>query len=321
MTDPLGTTPARTATTTGLDDAGAPVAPPGLAPGSLPAAGVTDASSRRIKVENLRLLVKKPTFVVGSLIFLWWVVCAIWASSFVPYNPDAQNFLLFNAAPSAHHLFGTDRIGRDVLSRVLVGAQSILVIAPLATLVGTAVGSIIGLFQGYFRGVLDNLLGRLVDAALAIPGVMVAFIFIVGLGSSNETIILVIGFIFAILISRTVRTAVLQERELDYVAAAKLRGENAFHIMFVEILPNVFGPILVEFTVRLGYAIFWVATLSFLGFGVQPPTPSWGTDMAYNYGQLSAGYWWETVFFALAIASLVVSVNLISDSMNEVLVQ
>jgi peptide/nickel transport system permease protein len=129
----------------------------------------------------------------------------------------------------------------------------------------------------------------------------------------------VIGLVFTPLIARTVRAAVLLERELDYVAAARLRGEGSLYIMFVEILPNVSGPILVEFTVRLAYAIFTVLTLSFLGLGVQPPSPDWGLDIASNYGQAAAGFWWEVLFDALAIATLVVSVSLISDAIQGVL--
>lgn len=317
----LGKGPLQAAVTTGLDEKGAPVAEPPVSSGGPPAAGAVDASSQRLKLEYSRQLLKSTSFVIGALILLWWIVCAIWGHDFTPYNPLTTNVLNFNAPPSGAHWFGTDSVGRDVLSRVIAGARDILVIAPLATLLGTASGTLIGLFQGYFGGVLDNVLGRLVDALLAIPGVMVAFIFVAAIGSSDRTIVIVIGFVFAILISRTVRTAVLQERQLDYVAAAKLRGENAAHIMFVEVLPNILGPILVEFTVRLGYAVFYVATLSFLGFGVPPPTPDWGTDIFNNYQLLSAGYWWEVLFFALAIASLVIAVNLISDSMSEVLVQ
>jgi peptide/nickel transport system permease protein len=114
---------------------------------------------------------------------------------------------------------------------------------------------------------------------------------------------------------------VLLERDLDYVAAARLQGEGAMHNMFVEILPNVMGPIIVEFTVRLGYAIFLVATLSFLGFGVSPPTPDWGADIAANYQYLVAGYWWETLFPALAIASLITAINLMGDSIETVVIQ
>lgn len=208
-----------------------------------------------------------------------------------------------------------------MLSRVIVGARGMLVVATLATLLGTALGASIGLVQGYFRGAVDNVIGRLVETVLALPVVIVAFLFVVAVGPSDITLILVIGFVFSLLIGRTVRTAVLQERELDYVAAARLREESHRHIMFAEILPNVFAPILVEFTVRLGYAIFTVATLSFLGFGVQPPTPDWGADIANSYQYLAAGYWWETLFPALAIASLVVGVNLVADSIEAVVIQ
>ncbi|MGH9303019.1 MAG: ABC transporter permease [Acidimicrobiales bacterium] len=271
--------------------------------------------------EHLFQLLKSTTFVVGALLLLWWIVCAVFGTSFSPYDPLSQNLLSINTAPSGSHLLGTDSLGRDVLSRVIVGARDILIIAPLATLLGTAVGTAIGLVQGFFGGLIDNVVGRIVDAVLALPLVIVAFIFIVATGPSTRTLILIIGFAFALIISRTVRSAVLQERELDYVAAARLRGERASHIMFIELLPNVLGPVLVEFTVRLGYAIFTVATLSFLGFGIQPPTPDWGADISNNYQYLAAGYWWETLFPALAIALLVVAVNLISDSIEAVLVQ
>jgi peptide/nickel transport system permease protein len=208
-----------------------------------------------------------------------------------------------------------------VFSRVIAGARDILIIAPLATLLGTVVGTTIGLVQGYFRGVVDNVVGRIVEAVLALPLVVIAFLFVVAVGPSTITLILVIGFVFALIIARTVRTAVLQERELDYVAAAWLREESNVHIMFAEILPNVLGPILVEFTVRLGYAIFAIASLSFLGFGIRPPTPDWGADIAASYQYLAAGDRWQTLFPALAIASLIVAVNLMGDSIEAVVVR
>jgi peptide/nickel transport system permease protein len=285
------------------------------------ATGALDVSARRIRREHLAQLIRSKPLLVGAVLLLWWIVCALFGKSFSPYNPVNGSLLQFNLAPSGAHWFGTDSLGRDVLSRVIVGARDILIIAPLATLLGTVVGTAIGLVLGYFGGVVDDVVGRLVDAALALPVVIVAFLFVVAVGPSTLTLILVIGFVFALLIARTVRTAVLQERELDYIAAARLRDESAAHIMFVEILPNVSGPILVEFTVRLGYAIFTVATLSFLGFGIQPPTPDWGADIASSYQYLAAGYWWETLFPALAIASLVVAVNLIADSIEAVLIQ
>jgi peptide/nickel transport system permease protein len=132
-------------------------------------------------------------------------------------------------------------------------------------------------------------------------------------------VVLVIGVIFAPLVARTVRAAVLAESALDYVAAARLRGEGPGYILFMEILPNVTGPIVVEATVRLGYAVFAVATLSFLGFGIQPPSADWGLAISENYGLISGGVWWIVLANAAAIASLVVGVNLVADGMQEAL--
>ena len=266
-----------------------------------------------------RLLARRPTFIIGAAILVLWVVCAIFGESIAAYSPLSQSLLAANTGPSAAHWFGTDQLGRDVLARVITGSRDILVITPLATLLGTLCGTALGLAMGYFGGALDLMASRIVEAVLALPSVIVAFLFIVALGPSTVTLIIVIGFIFTPLIARTVRAAVLAERDLDYLPAARLLGARAWSVMFIEILPNVLPAILVEFSVRLGYAIFTVATLSFLGFGIQPPTPDWGADIAANYGVLAAGYWWETLFPALAIASLIVAVNLITDSMEQVM--
>ena len=306
----------------GLSPGGAVVGlPPATADGAVGAAGAVDVSARRIHREQLRLLLRSAPFIVGMVLFLWWLVCAIFGQFFVPYNPVNGNLIQFNLAPSGAHWFGTDSLGRDVLSRVIVGSREILIVAVLATVLATAAGTALGLVMGYFRGLIDNVVGRIVDAVLSLPVVILAFLFVVPVGPSARTLILIIGLVFALLIARTVRTAVLQERDQDYIAAARLRDESGAHIMFVEILPNVAGPILVEFTVRLGYAIFAIATLSFLGFGITPPTPDWGADIASSAQYLAAGYWWETLFPALAIASLVVAVNLIGDSIEAVVIR
>jgi peptide/nickel transport system permease protein len=285
-----------------------------------PAAGVVVAHAERSgELTSWRLLLRRPTFLAGAAILLFWVVCALFSGTIAPHDPLAQELLATNQAPSAAHWFGTDQLGRDVLSRVIAGSRTILLIAPLATLLGTVAGTAIGLVMGYLGGVVDIVVSRLVEAVLALPLVIVAFMFVVALGPSPAVIIVVVGFVFTPLIARTVRSAVLVESQLDYLSSARLLGEKAPHIMFVEIMPNVLPTILVEFTVRLGYAIFTVATLSFLGFGVQPPTPDWGADIAANYGVLPAGYWWMTLFPALAIASLVIAINLVTDSIEQVL--
>jgi peptide/nickel transport system permease protein len=286
-----------------------------LGPGSSTAVAV----AARATPAQWRLLVRKPTFLAGAAIIVFWIVCAIFGHAIAPYNPLAQQLLAVNAGPSGAHWFGTDQIGRDVLSRVIVGARDILVITPLATILGTIAGTALGLAMGYIGGAFDLIAGRIVEAVLALPSFIIAFLFLVAVGASTVSVIVIIGLVFTPLIARTVRAAVLAERHLDYLSAARLLGEKPARIMFSEILPNVLPAILVEFTVRLGYAVFTVATLSFLGFGIQPPTPDWGADIASNYVVLPAGYWWETLFPALAIASLVIAVNLITDSIEQVL--
>ncbi|CAG4894114.1 ABC transporter permease [Paraburkholderia gardini] len=271
------------------------------------------------RYDRLLALLRSPTFVVGALIVLGWVVCAIaghWIAPLDPYASDPINSL---APPDHTHWFGTDQLGRDVFSRVITGARDILTIAPLATLLGTLAGAALGLVVGYFDGWIDNVTGRAIDAVLALPLVIVALLALAAVGTSNFTVILVIGITFTPITARTVRAAVLAERHLDYVAAAQLRGENALYIMFAEILPNVLPPIVVEASVRLGYAIFAVATLSFLGFGIQPPSADWGLALSESYTLMAGGAWWTVVFDAAAIASLVVGVNLIADSIEGVL--
>ena len=271
--------------------------------------------------ERVRLLLHSKTFLAGAFLFGIFLFCAIFGYLVAPYDPlgAPQDLLNKLQPPSASHLFGTDQLGRDVFSRVIVGARDILEIAPLATLLGTVLGTAIGLVTGYFRGLVDDALMRIVDAFLAIPLIILALVALVALGPSKGAVIVVIGIVFAPIIARTVRAAVLSERELEYVQAARLRNEHAPYVMFAEILPNVTAPIVVEFTVRLGYAIFAIATLSFLGFGVQPPAPDWGLQIKENYILIDGGYWWPTLFPALAIGLLVISVNLVTDGVSRVL--
>ena len=298
----------------------APVAPLDRTGGYLGAAGAAAvAAAGRATPARWRLLLRRPTFWVGTGLLLFWVVCAVFGYKFAPYNPLAQQLLYNNTAPSGTHWFGTDPLGRDVLSRVITGARDILIITPLATILGTILGTALGLAMGYIGGAFDAVTGRLVEAFLAIPFVIVAFLFVVAVGQSLVGITVIIGLVFTPLIARTVRAAVLVEKSMDYVPAARLLGERPGRVMFGEILPNVLPAVLVEFTVRLGYAVFALATLSFLGFGIKPPTPDWGADISANYVGLTAGYWWQTLFPALAIATLVTAVILVADSIEQVL--
>ena len=206
----------------------------------------------------------------GIVILTFWLICAVLAIFEVPYTPwdpfDGYDLTIDNPAPpSAEHLMGTDRLGRDVFSRVLYGARDVFTVAPPAALIGVVLGTLLGLIMGFYRGLADDVLSRIVEAFLALPVIMVALLTLVVLGSSSIVVIGVVGILFTPIVARTVRSAVLAERQLDYVTAAELRGESGLFIMVREILPNIAGPIVVELTVRFGYAIFTVATLSFLG--------------------------------------------------------
>lgn len=286
---------------------------------SLARADSAAVQRRQARLERVRLALRTPSLLIGAAVLLFWILCAIFAPLISPQDPVAPDILHKLQPPSALHRFGTDGLGRDVLSRVIYGSRGILVAAPLATLLGTAVGTAIGLIAGYFRGMVEEILMRITDAFLALPTIVTALLVLAAVGGSTTTVILVIGLTFAPIIARTVRAAVLSEAQLEYVEAAKLRQERSPYVMFVEILPNVMGPVLVEFTVRLGYAVFAIATLSFLGFGIPPPSPDWGLSIAEQYTYLISNIWWPVLFPALAIASLVIAVNMFADGLSQVL--
>jgi peptide/nickel transport system permease protein len=283
------------------------------------AAASERSEARTARRERFRLLLRSPTFLIGTGVLLFWLACALFGSRITPYDPIFDQTSDISQGPSTEHWFGTDRLGRDVLSRVIAGSRDILLIAPAAVLLATILGTTLGLITGYFRGIADDTISRVIDAVLAIPLIVLAVTVVSAVGSRSAwAVTVVIAIVFAPIIARTVRAAVLGEAQLDYVEAARLRGENSLYVMFSEVLPNVMPPILVEATIRLGYAIFAVATLTFIGFGLQPPSPDWAVQISDNW-QFLAQQWWTVLFPALAIASLVVAVNLVSDSLQQVL--
>ncbi len=264
---------------------------------------------------TLRYLLRRPAFVVSAAIALGWVVVAIAWPVLAPYPPDQVHPLHAFGRPSAAHLLGTDWLGRDVLSRTLAGSSSVLVLAPASALLAVAVGTAIGLTAGYYRGTVDMVLMRITDAVVTIPGIILDVLVLASFGRSELVLVLVVAAGFAPLVSRTVRAAVLAERERDYIDAARLRQEPAVYIMVAELLPNVLPPILVELTIRLGYAVFAVATLSFFGLGPQQPSPDWGltVSLGIQYVQNAP---WIVLAPAAAIGSLVVSVTILGDEIR-----
>jgi peptide/nickel transport system permease protein len=288
----------------------------GVAAAPSPEVHVSEARSARS--ERIRMLLRSPAVVIGLIVVGFWIFCALFPGIVCPYNPIFDNSFPPSEAPTWGHPFGTDTNGRDVFSRVLAGSRDVLLIAPAAAFLGTVLGTSLGLITGYFRGLTDDILGLVIAAILSLPLIVTAILIVTAVGNRSTWVVtLIIALIFTPVISRTVRAAVLAEGQLDYVQAARLRGERSPYVMFSEILPNVMPPIIVEFTVRLGYAIFAVATLTFLGFGLQPPSPDWAAQINQYYTFIDP-YWWMTLFPALAIATLVVAVNLVADGLREV---
>ena len=282
----------------------------------LQADAAASAEQRRQRRYLVKALLHSPTFVVGCLIVLFWIFMGIFSTAFTQAPALPHPFAILQS-PSGAHWFGTDDLGRDVFARTMAGAHTVLIIAPLATILALLWGGMVGLIAGYYRGLTDDLIMRVVDAFLALPIIITSILIISLLGKSYAVLIVVIGALFTPVISRTIRSAVIGEREREYVMAARLRGERSAFVMAREILPNITQPIIVEGTVRLGYAVFTVATLSFLGFGLEPPSPDWGLSVAVERVNLQAAPW-TVLFPALALASLVVGVNLIADGLSSV---
>lgn len=274
--------------------------------------------ARTQRRERLGLLLRKPSFLVGLVISVFWLLCAFFGEAIAPKDPFVQNTLNKLKEPSTAHWFGTDNLGRDVFSRVIIGARPIVLVAIGATLIAAVCGTVLGLVAGYFKGRVDEFLMRTLDIFMSIPTIVLALLITSSVNSESMLIVMfIIALVFTPIIARTVRASALGETELDYVAAARLRTEKTPHILFKEVLPNILPALLVEFTVRLGYAIFAIATLSFLGAGVSLESPDWGTQVATHRGYLNGLNWSATVFPALAIASLSIAVNLLQDALTE----
>jgi peptide/nickel transport system permease protein len=264
---------------------------------------------------GVRGLPRSPAFVTGAAVLLFWVVDAVAWPLFVPYDPQAVAPADTLHAPSAEHWFGTDDLGRDVFSRVLAGATSVLIVAPAAALLAVAAGVAVGLMAGYLGGAIDEVLMRVTDALLAFPLVVGAVLVLAVTGVSRLNLVIVIALVLAPLTARTVRAAVRNEREREYVEAARLRGESGAYIMVAEILPNVAAIVVAESTTRLAAAIFAASTLSFLGLGIEQPSPDWGLSVALGRVFLQTAPW-IVLFPALALATLVVAATAVADGLR-----
>jgi peptide/nickel transport system permease protein len=249
------------------------------------------------------------------VIVAFYLVMALFGGAMAPYPATEFNMLAVLQPPSLDHLFGTDGYGRDVFSRILVGARSILTLAALATLIGVGFGCALGLVSGYFGGLIDEALMRMVDVLLALPGLLLALLILTSLGSSPVNLVVSIAIVFIPKSARVARGAVLPLRQLGFVEAARLRGAGWHEIVFRELLPNVRSEIAVEFCLRFAYALLLISSLGFLGFGVQPPDPDWGLMINESRNFITVAPW-AVLFPALAIGIIVVTVNALADSMS-----
>ncbi len=266
----------------------------------------------------LRQLYQNPTAAFGTMVFLLFLVLALTGPLIAPYGVNQQIPAEARQPPSVAHLFGTDNLGRDVFSRVLLGAREILVLAGMGTLAAVLVGTVIGLVSAYQGGWLDEVVMRFFDGLLALPALLFALLLLGIWGPSNWGVLVVLFIVYTPIVARVVRSVVLSVKTKGYVEAARLRGESRSWILFKEIQPSVQPILAVETALRFSYAIFLVASLGFLGVGVQPPSPNWGLmvkEARETFNQVP----WALYFPAAAISILVIGVNLMADGLKKVL--
>ena len=255
---------------------------------------------------------------VGGAIVLLAVVAAIFGPLLSPFDPAAQNLALRLEGPSGAHWLGLDELGRDILARVLSGARISLLVGIVVVGVSSVVGILLGSVAGYFGGAVDEVISRIVDILLAFPGLLLAIALVAVLGPSLTNVVLALSLIGWVGYARLVRGQVLRAREFEFVQAARALGASTPRILLRHVIPTTLPAVTVQATLGMGGAILAEAALSFLGLGVQPPTPSWGTMLNYGRGHLlDAPH--LTVFPGLAIAVLVLGFNFLGDGLRDAL--
>lgn len=252
---------------------------------------------------------------VGVSVLFFWTIVALFGPLFAPYDqadfPSDESFLSTGGA----FVLGTDYLGRDIFSRIIYGARLTVGMAFLGTTIATLVGSTLGLFAAIKGGWVDMVISRLNDALLSFPTIMMGLVVIAALGSSIPLLIIITGLIYASSVFRIARALGMDLRLMDYVEVARARGERMSWILFHEVLPNALTPLVVDFGIRLSFAILFMSGLSFLGLGVQPPQADWGSMVRENMSGLPSGSM-ASIYPALAIASLTIGLNLIVDDFS-----
>jgi peptide/nickel transport system permease protein len=268
--------------------------------------------------EGLRRLLRTPQGALGLAmvgLILVIVVCGPWLA---PYGPDTMAPRLRYRPPGAEFLLGSDQYGRDILSRLLYGARATVILACLATTLGTLAGALIGTTAAFLGGRADEAIMRTIDALLSIPSLLFALLIVNLLGKSSFSAVMAIAIAFTPGMTRVTRSVALAVRQQDYINAAIARGEGGGYIVLREMLPNVVAPIVIEMTIRVAFAVMLFATLSFLGLGAQPPASEWGLMVAEarRFMHLSP---WMILWPALAVALVAIGFNLLGDGLRDAL--
>lgn len=291
-------------------------------PGPLTGVARARRGTRRVAWRALR---RRPQALAGCAILTLLFVCAIFAPLLAPFSPTDQTLrdrlsppALTNARGGAGHLLGADRLGRDVLSRIIYGSRISVFVALLGVGVSATIGVVLGLVAGFFGGFVSTLIMRLTDVVLSIPFLLLAIAVVAVLGPSLLNLILVLGFTRWIRYTRITFAQTLSLKETEFVQASRAMGAPAGRILLRHIFPNTLAPIIVVATIELGLMIIFEAALSFLGLGVQPPTPSWGGMLADGRNYIATA-WWLAVFPGLAIMLTVLAINLLGDWARDVL--
>ncbi len=264
--------------------------------------------------ETWRNLRRSPSGMIGLAILVVHLVIAVISPLVVPYEPTKIDSKNLTQNPSREHPFGTDSFGRDVLSRVLMGGRIALVITLNAGVLAITWGGLLGIVLGFLGGVIDEVVMRVVDATLSLPSLFIYLLVISVLGTSNTVLIAILAITNGISIIRIARGATLDFVARDFITAARARGERTRNVVLRELLPNVLDVLLVEYAMRWSWMLLSFSSLSFLGFGVTPPTPDWGLMIAENRSRLAIAPW-GSIFPMLALSTLVIGINLAADAL------
>jgi len=265
---------------------------------------------------QFRLALRTPAGRIGLPLVLLHLLLALIGPWLAPYPATEFHVEHQLEGPSAQFWLGTDQFGRDIFSRVLTGARSIIAISAAGAALGVVAGTVVGMGSGYKGGKTDEVVMRVMDGLMSFPSLLLALLVLTSLGASAVNIVLTIGIVFTPRVARVMRSSTLALKTLEFVQSARMRGESQAYIVFREILPNALPVLAVEASVRLSYAILMASSLGFLGLGVQPPSPDWGLMISESRRFIQVAPW-VALAPAIAVASLVVGVNLLTDGMRQ----